>query len=1084
MNHCIICSSVRRLSKRLLISTVVLCTASLSVTEKINAQTTTVQEKKTSVTGRVTDGNNKPLADVSVQLKGTSIGTVTNANGEYKLNFTTQNKPVLVFSFVGMGKQELPVGNRKELNVSLTPAGTQEGEVVVVGFGSQKKAKVIGSVSTIKMDDVLGDRPVSNVAALLQGQIPGLQVGISSGQPTSSPSLNIRGGTDFSTGGAFQNTGPLIVVNDVPFGGSLSLIDPNDIETVTVLKDAGSAAIYGARSAYGVILITTKSGKKNQKPQFNYSNNFIYSTVAPLPKKASPMQVIQELVDGGNVSATSTTWKYLLTDYSLHPENYPGGYAMLGEAYYQLAPTDALSSILGSAAKQQMHNFSVRGGNDKTTYRLSFGATNENGIIVPEAHQDYFKRYNLGTNITTDVTNWMTGGVDFSYNSGTYADPFYQTVASDLFQQISNMSSMTPLDSVPGKGIIASPKYWVMNTAPILTYSNDLRVTGKAILKPFKGLTISGQYNINRANSLKNTYDKYAEGINSGGSKISVGTPGGKYTKANSLTNYNVANVYATYERNFQTTHSFSLMGGFSEESSHSESTTAAKGNLIDANNPSISTGTSATPTADDSYAEWIVRSYFGRFNYDYKAKYLLQVSGRADGSSRFPASNRWGFFPAAELGWRVMQENFARALKPVFSELKLKATYGSVGNQNISNYAYQAPMPTATPSWLNNGAQVTTVNPPSTLISPDFTWEEVTTLDFGVDIAAFHNHLTGSFDWYKRTTDGILTNSAFPLPAVLAIGAPLVNAGALETKGWELELKWQNKIGRNIKYYIGGNLFDYQSVVTKLNTASTTINNLYVNKRMGEIWGYISDRLYTVDDFLPGTLDAKLMNGVLKPGIPKFGSQNPNPGDVLYKDMDGNGVINTGAGTLASPGDRVLLGNSTARLRLGINGGISYKNIAMSFVLVGVGRQEQWILNALTIPNYWAGQSTLYTHQLDYWTPNNPDAFHSRLYTTTGVPVGTGTPAANQQVQSRYLSNTAFLRVKNLSIRYTLPARLLKQAKLNDLSVFFSVEDPWIMDHMPYGVYPDIVRSGSGSGGGQGYPFMRKTSFGLNITF
>ena len=1078
-------------------ATVLLALIMMSISSITFGQETNPIEIK----GVVKDSKGVALKDVNVTEKATTNTVITNVNGEFRIKIRSA-AATIVFSGVGFLPKETKVEEGKTVSIVLEYDVKELSDVVVVGYGTQKKANLTGATSTVKMDNILGDRPVTSTAALLQGALPGLNISISTGQPgAAAPSINVRGTTDFTSGGASQNTGPLIVVDNVPFPGQLTLLDPNDIESVTVLKDASSSAIYGARAAFGVVLITTKSGKKNQKAQFTYSNNFVRSTVAPLPKKASPLQFIQSYIDGQN-----STGKYggidlfvyrdLLTDYALHPDKYPGGYTFMNGAYVQLAATDAIDQSLGKAATQQIHNFAVSGGSDKSTYRLSFGTTNENGIIVPEAHQDYSQRWNLKSVVSTDVAPWLNTQLDLSYNSIKTAQPFYQVgVASDFFQQISNMSPLTIIDTVPGVGQVASPKYWVMNTEPVSTNYNQFRVMGRTVIKPsfVKGLNVTAEYTLENYTSDQATYDKYASGYNSAGGQVFLGTSGGKYSKVEGRRQYKALDVFANYSRSLNHVHNFSLMVGFNSDDLHTENISAANGQLIDPNNPALKTATGTTPTASDGYQEFATLSYFGRFNYDYKGKYLLQVTSRADGSSKFPPGHQWGTFPAANIGWRVMQENFMKFLKPYVNELKLRGSYGIIGNQEIPYYSYQAPMTTGYANWLNpaTGDRTITVNPPSTLISSSFTWEKVATLDFGADWGMFSNHLTGSFDWYNRTTSDILTNSTVKLPNVLGTGAPFVNAGELQTKGYEVQVNYGDKVGK-IGYNIGINISNYSSVVTKYSGNPTNaLGSLIVGQKLGNIYGFVTDRLYTVNDFIPGSLDpVTLTGGQLKPGIPKTwngSAQNPNPGDVLYKDLNGDGIINTGQNTLANPGDRKVIGNSVPKFQVGVNGGVSYRGFDFSFILYGVAKQDQWVINNMTMPNYWAGQSSLYAHELNYWTPSNTDAYYARIYTSTGVPVGSGYPTVNQQVQTRYLFNSAYLRVKNLTLRYSVPEKLLSKAHISRLSIFASVEDPFIFDHMPDGVYPDITKaaaSSAGSGGGQGYPFMIRSSCGINLTF
>jgi len=1046
------------------------------------------------VKGRVTNSAGAPVAAASVVIKAGGKGVATNGDGTFSIN--AKEGDVLIISAIGYETQEITVAAQSVLNVVLHEAKKSIEEVVVVGYGTKNKAKVTGAIVSVKMDDILGDRPVTSTANLLQGALPGLNITIPTGQPgaaTSNFTMNVRGGTSFS-GGSFSAGSPFVVIDNIPYDGNLNLIDPNDIETVTLLKDAGSAAIYGSRSAYGVLLITTKRGGKNQKPKFTYSNNFVTAKIALLDPKATPLQWVQSMIDGASGSATNwLNLKYLLTDYQNNPEKYPGGYAMVNGVYTQLAPTNSLEQSLASSAKQQMHNFSVSGGSEKITYRFSGGTANENGIIVPEAHQDYAKRYNLKSVVLADVTDWMTVLVDANYNNRTSAQPFYQVgVASDFFQQVTNMNPLAIIDTVPGVGQVASPKYWVMNTAPVLSRLTDTRITGRVLVRPVKGLSIAGDYTIDRSTGNTDTYDKYAQGVNYLGQTVSVGTQGGVYTKSSGFTNYMNYNLYGTYEYILNKNHDFTLMAGMNNETSHNESFSAKTGNLIDPNNPSLSTGTSTTPAVSDGITEYANTGFFGRFDYDYKAKYLFQTSLRYDGSSKFPDGHRWVPAPSVSAGWRLMEEKFMHWAKPYVNEFKLRGSYGVVGNQAIGTYAYQGVMPSGYANWVSGGTKMITVNQPATLTSADFTWETVSSINFGADFRFLKNKLVASFDWYDRKTTGILTNGEEQLPATLGTGAPLVNAGALDSKGFEVQLGWKDKIGK-VKYYAAVNLSNYQSTITKVSNPTNIINNLYVGRKMGEIWGFETERLYTVDDFVPGTLKGDLTGGILKPGIPKpFNTatgqvQNPNVGDIMYKDLNGDGIVNVGNSTLANPGDRKIIGNSTPQYQFGITGGVSYRNFDFSFVLFGVGKQQQYILNSLTFPNYWAGQTALYANELDYWTPNNPQAHYARMYTSTGVPVGTGAPAVNQNVQTRYLLNTQYLRVKNLTLSYGIPKALLKKVNISTLSFFYSLEDPFIWDHLPKGVYPDITRaaaSSSGSGGGQGYPMMRRSSVGLNLSF
>jgi TonB-linked SusC/RagA family outer membrane protein len=643
----------------------------ISVNPKLSEE---IAADRPPVHGRVVDAKGAPLQGVSVSVKGTTIGVTTNEKGEYQLTIPTGKSASLVFSFVGMEFKEIAVGDKTEINISMVPLDNSQTEVVIVGYGKQNKIKLTGAVATLKMDDVLGDRPVSNMSTLLQGATPGLQVTISSGQPGVSSSLNVRGFTDFNATGDTAKAGsPLILVDNVPLNGPLNLVDPNDIETLTVLKDAGSAAIYGARAAFGVIVITTKKGAKNQKMRVDYSNNFDVSKPLSLPQRATPTQQVQSWLDsypGASNYAWATqgnfqTWLQLLADYQAHPENYPKGYAIQGTTYYQLAPVDQTKQLLGNSAFQQMHNIALSGGNDKTTYRLSFGSTNEKGIIVPEANQDSYKRYNVRSFVSSDATPWLNLQLDAGYNHSLNTSPF-NTLA---FGTATVTPDLIP-DSLPSgvgltqTGQIATAKNLLLAQYPTTNRNDDIRLTGRTILRPVNGLTITGEYTYDNLNNQIQNYDKLSTYLISQYTFTSPSVGTGTLTKTASIVDYTALNVFATYTKTFSRQHNFTLLAGFNQEQSITQSSYISAVGMLDPNNPTIS-GAAVYNPSSDGYAKFATQGVFGRFNYDFRNKYLLEVDGRYDGSSKFPDGHRWGFFPSISGGWRISEEKFMQQFKP-----------------------------------------------------------------------------------------------------------------------------------------------------------------------------------------------------------------------------------------------------------------------------------------------------------------------------------------------------------------------------------------------------------------------------------
>lgn len=1027
------------------------------------------------VSGVVKDEKGSLLNSITVTEKGTTNAVATNEKGVFSIR--TKQDVTLIVTGIGFEMQEVKVAAKSVVTIFLKEDAKSLSDVVVVGYGSQKKAKITGAVATIKMDEVLGDRPVSTTGALLQGITPGLQVTIPSGRPGEGSSLNIRGATGFGSSltSSISTGSPLILVDNTVFDGPINLIDPNDIETVTILKDAGAAAIYGARSAFGVILIQTKKGMKNQKPQFSYSNNIVFASPTNLPQKASPQQSIQALLDGGLTSYTVGQgqdlgkWILLLKDYEANPGKYPNGYTMDNGIFYNLKSNQAVQELLGSSSTQFMNNLSVSGGSDKTTYRISLGSTNENGIMVPSAHVDNFKRYNVKSSLTSDITNWMNVQMDANYSYANTTRPGY----SDPYTYAVRIPSFLVGDTVPGyPGQVATGKNLVNNTYPTTFRYDQLRLSGRIILKPFKGMTITGENSFDNYHALTTSFNKLVYLRDPyGWANMPYGND--QFQKNNEAKDYYSVNVFANYVKSFGK-HNFGILSGFNQEYKNYEQEIISKTQIINTTIPSISTAAGAFD-GQDNYSQFATRGYFGRFNYDFNAKYLLEINGRYDGSSRFPDGHRWGFFPSASAGWRIMNEKFMSFAKPYVNELKLRGSYGSVGNQNIAEYQYIASMDPTNPSWLNAGNRVITVGAPG-LISPDFTWEKVTTIDFGVTFGMFKNKLTGDLDIYTRGTEGILSTNNTPVPAVLGTSAPLINSASLKTKGFEVELNWRDKIGK-VSYFLSANLYDFTSTVTKVNNPNNLLSQLYEGQKMGEIWGYATNRLFTVDDFVAGTLDATLKNGTLKAGIPKLGSQSPNPGDIMYFDADSNGVINAGNNTLANPGDKRIIGNSSLRYQFGVRGGVSFHNFDFSFVIAGVLKNNQFRSSYLFFPNNWQVYGALYENQLDYWTPNNPNAYFGRIYTTTP----NGAPQTNNEIlQTRFLLNGSYLRVRNLTLRYNIPERLLTRIKVKKLSVNYSVENPIIFHHFPKGMYPDI----NDLGAGLGYPLMLKQSIGVSLNF
>ena len=1027
----------------------------------VKEQSPAVSQDEKKITGTIVDATGTPIIGANVMVKGTTNGTITDLDGKFTLNVPAG--AVLQVSYIGYANQEVKVGNNSNLSITLKEDTELLDEVVVVGFGTQKKINLTGAVSTIKVDEVLGDRPVSNLSSALQGTMPGLQISIPNASPGASPELNIRG-TNSINGGS-----PLVLVDNMPM--DINMVNPADIESVNVLKDAAASAVYGAKAAFGVILITTKQGKKGDRIKLNYSGNFAFTKPTNLPKVASPYDLVMGLHNAGQSSDASLgtdveSWLKLLEEYNANPSLYPEGeYVDEKGTRYYLAEHDRVKDMMDKFGFQQTHNLSMSGSSDKTTYRISLGVLNEDGILYSD--KDTYRRYNISSFISTDVTPWLKMQADFKY-----ADANNQWVdggvRGGLWGNAMTSPSYFPLVGETVDGIYypqETPRTAIEYSEPVERKDKNLRAMGRAIFSIIDGLTLTTEYAFMYENTVKTDYDKLFK-FHTPVGQVRPNLNNSKYRQDKNSAVTHALNIFANYDKTFGR-HSLNLMAGYNQEDYSYESSWISRLDMINGELPSIGQGTGEL-TASDSFSEHSTRSLFYRVNYAFDNKYLIGTSGRYDGSSKFPKNSRFGFFPSMSLGWRIIDEPFMRWSEKNLSNLKFRFTLGEIGNQAISPYAFIPGMESYNSKWLVNNKLVTSLKAPA-LVSPSFTWETVRTYNYGVDLGFLNQKFNLSFDYYIRNTMDMLA-PGMELPSVLGASAPKENSADLQTKGWELAIDWNDKIG-NVGYHVGFNLYDSRTYITKFDNEvglifdkdKKVINR--VGKEMGEIWGYETDRFYTEDDF-----DA---NGKIKPGIPVVEGVIPKPGDILYVDQNDDCIINNGLNTTENPGDLKIIGSSTKRFQYGISAGVDYKGFNLSLFFQGVGKRDLWRNNELVFP-FHSEFSTMFAHQLDYWTPENTDAFYPRLYERAG-----GNTGANRNIQTKYLLNGAYCRLKNITVSYNLPSQWYQKFNVDRVSIFFSGEDLWTHYNTPKGIDPEM----NPLGGGWGYPSMKKMSFGINVT-
>lgn len=1051
-----------------------------------------------SVKGVVTDETGVPLIGVVVALDGSSNAVATDVDGMYSLRNVPSNGK-LTFSYAGMQTATEEVNGRTEISVQMDQIAEVLDEVVVVGYGTQKKENLTGAVSQVKMEEVLGDRPVTSVQSALQGSIPGLSIS-GTQKPGESLDINIRG-IESINGGS-----PLILVDGVE--SQIDLVNPEDIESVSVLKDAASSAIYGARAAFGVVLITTKKANKNTALTINYNTNLAFSKVTNRPSTASVRDILSTHLDYDNdgkfffESQDLATWIEYVDIFNAGGEAalmeaYPGSYFEASNGafipagqstYYWLQNNDPTGEIFDDYGFQQIHNVSASGGSERITYRMSMGYTNNDGPLITD--KDSYERINVQSNVTGEITDWLEVQLNLGYarsDRDVIDATDARVYATDLFAFEPIYDYATSVDPYGEKYHANTAANQLRYNDPAHTRNENPRVQARATVNPLEGLDFVFDYAYDQNNYNYKYYTNNWEVMNvQQGVETRVAEP--TYYLYNTTTRYNSLNIYGTYEKSTNDKmHNFKIMAGFAQENTYFEGAYVNTIDMINPDMPSLSGSTGETK-ATDSFSDYSIRSGYFRFNYNYDNKYLFEANGRYDGSSKFPTDSRFGFFPSVSAGWQVARESFMDWSSSWLNQFKIRASWGEIGNQAISNYAYIPSMSSSYASWIVDGAKPVTLGLPS-MVSDSFTWEKVRSFDIGFDLNMFNNRFTSSFSWYRRETLGMLA-AGMQYPSVVGTDAALQNTADLEAKGWELSIGWQDKIGEDWRYGINLNIYDSRSFITSYHNESGLLSDYYEGYEFGEIWGYKADRYYTIDDFVSSSDGVSGWEDdvwTLKDGVTSvYGNNNIRPGDVkflnLRDDDNTTNQISSGDGTVENPGDREIIGNSEFRYQFGANFTLGWKQFDLSLMFDGCLKRDVWISTAVLFPMGYSGYfSTVYDHQLDYWKPVdaengnweavNPDAAFPRLYDQASAS------GSNNRVSDKYLQNGAYVRLKNITISYTIPQSVLSKVNLKNAKVFFSGENLFTIDDLPDGI---DAAAGSTT---FGYPNYAIYSFGLSLT-
>jgi len=1032
-----------------------------------------------TVIGTITDSQTgEAIPGVNVVVKGTTIGAITDATGNYSLTVPGRNV-TLVFSFIGYTHQEIPLDGRATLNVSLVSEMTGLEEVVVIGYGTQKKVNVTGAISVVSKAE-MEERPVATVQQALQGLAPNLSITPSNagGEPGATMNMNIRGLTSFSGSNA-----PYVLVDGIPM--EINDIDPSDIESVSILKDAASASIYGARAAYGVILITTKTGKDNKTGvNVSYSTNYAWARPLNVPRLVDAMTfalvandaaINQKLTPWYNADALARLAQNIANPGSApvmygKPDGLTWDFAAMGLGTAD--NTDWYSILYKDYARRAKHNLSVSGATEKIDYYLSAGYYGEDGLL--RYGDEYFDRYNFDVKINAQATSWARISTLFKYNYSVQEFPWQQEMGRGRIYDMASKLKPTMPAKYPGTDIwTQESRIAEWQAERDRTISRQVVISPRIVLEPVKGWVTNIELNYTSNDDRQTLTAKQYFWVRPNGELApGLAKASTSYRPRTNSDEYLSPIVYSSYTRSFGK-HNLTLLAGYQQELFKYFNVSADALYLLSDEIPSVNTAV-GTKTVSDGVGHWSTQSAFGRLNYNYDEKYFLEANFRADGSSRFELGKRWGYFPSVSAGWVVSKEKFF-PLKQQIDLFKLRASYGSLGNQNVANYLYIPTMPINQSNWLFGDQRLWTVASPN-LASVNLTWEEVNTLDFGMDIGLLKDRISGSFDWYEaRTTNLVGPGNA--VPVLLGTGVPSENSGEVRTRGWELELKWKDKIG-DLYYEIGGVLSDNLSVVTKYNNPSKVLSTYYEGMVLGELWGYETAGLFqSAEDITNWGIDQSyLWAGPWEPG------------DLKYVDQNGDKKINIGTNTLDDHGDRKVIGNERPRFLYGFNAGASWKGFDLSVFFQGIGKLDLYIVEIYN-GNVYRGPANgpmhmmVYEEHLDYWRDNtsplgaNPNAYFAKPYS-----VFDGNNSKNYgRPTTQYLPSGAYLRLKNLQLGYTIPRSITRKVLISNAKIYLSIENLLTFSKL---LILDPESTGGRNGDGRIYPISRLYSIGINVNF
>jgi TonB-linked SusC/RagA family outer membrane protein len=1052
------------------------------------------------ITGTVSDQNNQPLPGANILEKGTFNGTQSDFEGNFSLEVASENS-ILVISYLGFTTQEIPLNGQNSVSIKLIEDTAALEEVVVVGYGTVKKENLTGAVESIssrQIENNIGP----NTSQILQGVAPNLNITLDNGGINEEANINIRGI------GSINGGSPLILIDGVQ--GNLDRINPRDIASISVLKDAASASIYGARAAFGVILVSTKNARSGDI-KINYNTNYGWS---------SPTIRTDNFITDGlewarlsdKLSLLENTSTYL--GYSEEDYDYlearkldPTLPSVLikdvngAERYIHYGNTDWWNTLFSDQQLSAEHNLSLSGGNDKMNFYLSGRYYNRDGIY--KINKDVLNTYTIRAKIEAKPYEWLNIGNSINVYKKDYSEPAtntrrvsgsdnsedwrkYTFHAAPLYLPRNPDGSLIIRGAYTNNRDIADGTFADILNGKSRAEENDFEVfnTTSVAIKLAKGLEIKGDYSFRNRNqsewvriiSTPFTNQPNGEGVALYKENTQI------YKELERRTLYQAINAYVDYTFHPLKDHTFSALVGFNQEWNTFKRNIASRNGNLSENLNSFNLATGDNIFLNSTEEEWAIRAGFFRFKYNFLNKYLIEFNGRFDLSSRFPVDNRLGLFPSTSVAWKLSEENFWSKIKPYIGTLKLRGSFGSLGNQNIGAYDYISTMDVRQSNYIADGSRINYLSTPDP-VSSNFTWETSETLDFGFDISAFKSRFTTTFDWFRRDIKDMLTQGA-QLPSVFGATEPQENAADLRTKGFELSVNWNDRFNAGNKpfnYRIGFILGDSRTHITKFDNPNGDFQQFYVGQEIGEIWGYTVEGFFETDDEYLSHADQTRVNERIRNN---YLINHPVAGDIKFSDLDGDGEITSGDRTLDNPGDLRRIGNTNARYNYGITLGADYAGFDLNIFAQGI-MQRDW--NPGTDNGFFWGPfarqyQNFYPKSIESnsWTPDNPNAYFPRLavYAERGGPYEGAQLGVNSD---KYLQNAAYLRIKNITLGYTLPENLSDKLHVSSLRLYATGTNLFTFSPI-YKNNPDRTIDPEQLGNGNDYPFTKTYVFGLDV--